>query len=277
MATSEFREYENGVADVLASIVGEAGTVQRNVRLPSRSRVRRRQIDVFATGTIFGLPDVRLVVDCKRWNRPIDVPHVEAFVGLVNDVRATMGLLVSATGVTRGAVTRAEDERGIWVKPLTVAELAAWRPAGTLFHVIEVPSADLERTTKSLREAGLRVRPKEASAEQVQVEAFRHYGTTSPSADLQRGQAKLADTTLTKLQIPHRMVSHGFTISGGTPRHRWIAVRLPGNLGVLNVSAASEAELEDHVARLARDLGVPRDILTVERPDGWPLAATFPI
>jgi hypothetical protein len=27
-SSSEFREYENGIADVLASVVGEAGTVQ---------------------------------------------------------------------------------------------------------------------------------------------------------------------------------------------------------------------------------------------------------
>ena len=181
--------------------------------------------------------------------------------------------LASPEARSRGQRTKA----AIWVKPLTVTQLAAWRPSGTLFHVIEIPPADLERTTKSLREAGLRVRPKVASAEQVQVEAFRHYGTTSPSADVQRGQAELADTTLTKLQIPHRMVSHGFTIGGGTPRHRWIAVQLPGSLGVLNVSAASEAELEDHMIRLARDLGMPRDMLTVEHPDGWPLVATFPI
>lgn len=40
VATSEFREYEKGVADVLASVVGESATVQRNVRLPSSSGVR---------------------------------------------------------------------------------------------------------------------------------------------------------------------------------------------------------------------------------------------
>ena len=64
---SEYRDYENGVADVLAYLAGESATVRRNVRLPSRSAGRPRQIDVLVTGRIFGMADATLVVDCKRW------------------------------------------------------------------------------------------------------------------------------------------------------------------------------------------------------------------
>jgi hypothetical protein len=66
VASSEFREYENGVADVQASVVGANGVVRRNVMLSSRADNRRRQIDVLVEGSIFGLTDARLVVDCKR-------------------------------------------------------------------------------------------------------------------------------------------------------------------------------------------------------------------
>lgn len=276
MATSEFREYENGVADVLASVVGESGTVQRNVRLPSHAGVRPRQIDVLVTGNIFRVTGTRLIVDCKRWNKRIDAPDVEAFAGLVVDVGADMGILVSAAGAYEGAVNRARTIRGIRIKPLSVAELTSWRPAGTVFQVIEIPGTDAERATRSLREAGLRVTVKEHEAQQVRIEVFRHYGTTNPSGDLQRAQHNLTDKTLAKLGIPHRSASNGITISGGTAGHRWLDIHLPGGANVLKVSAVTEAELENQVVILARELGIPPALLTVDRPDGWPLSAAFP-
>jgi Restriction endonuclease len=276
MASSEFREYENGVADVLASVVGTSGVVERNVRLPSHTGVRPRQIDVLVTGSILGLTDARLIVDCKRWNRPVDAPDVEAFAGLLADVGADMGILVSAAGASEGAVNRARAIRGLRIKPLSLAELASWRPAGTAVQKIEIPGVDAEHAAKSLREAGLRVLVKKGEAQQVCIEVFRHYGVTGPSGDLQRAQHDLADKILTKLGIPQRSVSSGITISGGTPNHRWLDVHLPGSAGVLKVSAATEAELESHLGRLVRDLGIPRARLTVDRPDGWPVTAAFP-
>ena len=109
-STGSFREYENGVADVLASVVGEVGTVQRNVKLPSRSGGRRRQIDVLVEGNIFGLTNASLIVDCKRWKQAIDIADVERFIGLVEDVGADMGMLVSAAGASDGAMNRAADD-----------------------------------------------------------------------------------------------------------------------------------------------------------------------
>jgi hypothetical protein len=68
----------------------------------------------------------------------------------------------------------------------------------------------------------------------------------------------------------------GITINGGTPGHRWLNVRLPGGTDVLMMSAVTEADLEIQVAILARDIGIPSALLTVDRPVGWPLAAAFP-
>lgn len=39
-----------------------------------------------------------MVVDCKHWGKKLAVPHVEAFAGLVDDVAADLGLLVTSTG-----------------------------------------------------------------------------------------------------------------------------------------------------------------------------------
>jgi hypothetical protein len=57
VATNEFPEHENGVAGILASIVGESASAQRNMRLPSRSGGKPRRIDVLVTRTVSGLRD----------------------------------------------------------------------------------------------------------------------------------------------------------------------------------------------------------------------------
>jgi|HubBroStandDraft_6_1064221.scaffolds.fasta_scaffold71499_5 hypothetical protein len=42
------------------------------------------------------------------------------------------------------------------------------------------------------------------------------------------------------------------------------------------MSAVTEADLEIQVAILARDIGIPPALLTVNRPADWPLTAAFP-
>src|SRR5262249_49971708 len=96
-------EYESGVADVLAYLAGDAATVERNVRMPGKMSGTRRQIDVRVTGALFGSGTAVMVVDCKRYSKPIDVNHVGTFVGLVEDVGADIGLLVSTVGISPAA------------------------------------------------------------------------------------------------------------------------------------------------------------------------------
>lgn len=275
MADSEFREYENGVADVLAAVVGEAGVVRRNVRLASGSGGRRRQIDVVVEGNIFGVTDGRLIADCKRWKKVIDKADVEAFIGLVEDVGADMGILVSAAGASDGAAGRARTARGVRIKPLSVAELNAWRSAGTVFKIVEINPADLERAAKALREAGLRVMVKESDSSLVRIEVFRHHGTANPSGEIQRAQHELTEATLAKHTIPYTSPGHGLIFSGGTPNHRWIDVRVAGN-PFLKVLAADEVELGVEMERLAVQFGVPKELLAAERPEGWPFDRAFP-
>jgi hypothetical protein len=276
VASSEFREYENGVADVLASVVGEGGTVRRNVMLPTRDGKRHRQIDVLVEGNIFGLTDARLIVDCKRWKTRVDAGDVDKFIGMVEDVGAVMGILVSAVGATSGAIERAKAARGVRIKPLSIAELNRWRPAGTVVRTIEIAPTDLETAAKHLREAGLRVAVKEVEADCIRIEAFRHYGMTNPSGEVHREQYDVADAALDKQGIVYKSLGQGFTIQGGTPNHRWIPVHLGEGGYVMRVLAASEADLDTEMERLASLLPFPRSLMVVKRPDGWPSVRGFP-
>jgi len=121
-------DYEDGVAALLTEKFAERGTVERNVRLPSRSGGRERQIDVLIRLPLADMGEELMVVDCKRYGSKVDVKDVEAFVGLVEDVGAAMGLLVTTEGYTRGALARAASVRGIRVEVIRVEDLPGWEP-----------------------------------------------------------------------------------------------------------------------------------------------------
>lgn len=122
-------EYEDYVAEAMREKFGEDANIQRNVRLPSRSGVRDRQIDVLVDASLRELGEVRIVVEAKRYGTPVDAKAVEAFIGLVVDVGAKIGLLVTNNGFTEGAKRRAQLERGIHLEVVPIEELDDWEPS----------------------------------------------------------------------------------------------------------------------------------------------------
>ena len=105
-------EYENGIADILGYLARDFAVVDRNVHLHGRKSHQQRQIDVKVTGKIFGLDNATMIVDCKRYKSRIDVNHVGAFVALVEDVGADIGLLVTTAGASEAARQLAKNTRG---------------------------------------------------------------------------------------------------------------------------------------------------------------------
>ena len=69
-----------------------------------------------------------MIVDCKRYGTRVDIKDVEALAGLVEDVGADMGLLVTTEGFTQGAKARAEAERGIRIEVVRIEDLPLWGP-----------------------------------------------------------------------------------------------------------------------------------------------------
>jgi Restriction endonuclease len=278
---SEYRDYENGVADVLAYLAGESATVRRNVQLRGRSGGRPRQIDVLVTGRIFGMANATLVVDCKRWGTPIDVNDVESFIGLVNDVGAEVGMMVTTRGSTEGARNRASTERGVRLEVMSLEELKAWSPRGTVTTSYRLPADRQADVEKVLRNAGFRVAPNTSlpGAEgEVLLDVIRHYGTTNPSGEVQeRHMAEIA-AGLRILGVEPVQAAHGIVIGGGTPAHRWLALAVNGVPIGLKVLAATKEEAEqqlDQLVGLGAIGGIPRQALSVITADGWPVALLF--
>ncbi len=278
---SDFREYENGVADVLAFLAGDTAEVQRNVHLPGRRSSRARQIDVCVRGRIFGMTDATMIVDCKRRKVPVDVKALESFIGMMDDVGTEIGMLVTNSGISGTAKTRAEAERGVRLEILPLDELVRWSPPGTVATTYGVPANRSVEAESALRKAGLRVRPEgsfEVRDGERLITVFRHYGQASPSGEIQRQHMDTAEAAFGRLNLEARHVASGVTMSGGTPGHRWLEITAAGVPTGMKFLAATEAEAEYELDRIAHPVvqaGTPRDVLGYIKPGGWPVASMF--
>jgi Restriction endonuclease len=121
-------DYEDGVAELLAQKFDGRGQVERDVRLPSRSGGKDRQIDILIRVPLADMGEELMVVDCKRYGTKVDIKDVEAFIGMVEDVGAAIGLLVTTEGYTVGATGRAAAARGIRIEVVRVEDLPVWEP-----------------------------------------------------------------------------------------------------------------------------------------------------
>lgn len=101
-----WREYERAMFNDLYYVyrppVWEVTPNLRAVRgLISRGK---REIDVSVRRS--SEPRPTLVVECKRYNRPLNVKHIETFLGMLQDIGAPEGVLVSPQGWSRTAERR---------------------------------------------------------------------------------------------------------------------------------------------------------------------------
>jgi hypothetical protein len=276
---SEAREYESGVADVLSFLHGDKATVERDVHLPAVLSGGTRQIDVLVRGNVFGEPNMTMAVDCKRYKSRLDIGVVDAFLNLLSDVAADLGMLVTTCGASDKAIERLRVARGARVRVLSLDDLARWMPSGTVLATVRLAAANGPAATKALRKVGLRVRPDNGfqhGPHEVVLTAFAHWG--SGSADDQTRLLALAGDALVSRNIPFESVSHGVTIGGGTPAHRWLEViDRAGQPHGIKILASDEQDVDSELERIATMLGLCRDDLDVARPQGWPPVGLFGI
>ncbi len=90
----------------IQQVLAPHAEVTHDAKLIGRKSNRSRQIDVLVRDKI-GNYDIMIVIDCKDYNRPVDVKGVEEFWGLIDDVGAHKGALVCPKGFSRAAKERA--------------------------------------------------------------------------------------------------------------------------------------------------------------------------
>jgi hypothetical protein len=269
----DYREYENGVTDVLRFIAGSGVEVQRDVRVPGRRSGVERQVDVLVRGSMFGLSDATLAVDCKMWKKKLDATDVGAFLFYLDDVGADLGMLITTEGYTPAAKKLAQDARGVRAEVLTLRELEQWSPKGTVHVSYRIPADRAGDARTALVRAGLRVREDrsmEHRDDQIVLEAFRY-----PLGEGERTLHEVAEEALTAVGLPIDVAASGTAIGGGTPAHRWLEVTDSGHPTSLKILASTEAEVERELDRIADQCHVVRQTLDVIRPSDWPITGLF--
>jgi hypothetical protein len=127
-----WRQYEHEIFELLRSKAGAGARVTADQRLPGRFSGVARQIDIVVHGRFAELPfgvGQLMIVDCKHFSRNVDVKAVEAFSGMVDDVNAALGLLITNQGYSDAAKARAGGVRGLLVDVGEFGALDAWHPS----------------------------------------------------------------------------------------------------------------------------------------------------
>lgn len=84
----------------------------------------RREFDVLASGELGGMP-FRLAIECKDWASPVDAPVVEGFIAKCMGTNIPLRMVVSSSGFTRPALTKAAAN-GIQCRTVAEVERPDW-------------------------------------------------------------------------------------------------------------------------------------------------------
>lgn len=105
--TSDGKDLERLVYFIQKSIAPGA-TIKINDKILGKKSKSPRQIDVSVREKI-GHTDILIVLECKDHAVRIDVKELEAFLGVIKDVGAHKGIMVSRLGFTSGARNLASE------------------------------------------------------------------------------------------------------------------------------------------------------------------------
>ena len=111
---SHWAWYQARVAALFRLVPG--AVVNEDVHEVGQDSGERRQLDVLVTLTLgidlgkgFGIEvPIKIVVDAKAHDRALDIPAIDKVIGLRQDVRANLAIVVTPKGVSKGAMKRAK-------------------------------------------------------------------------------------------------------------------------------------------------------------------------
>ena len=113
----DWEVYERMIARLVADQSTTDLSVTPNARVTGQISGTSRQIDVLIDARHDTDNSRRVIVDAKLRKRKIDVTDVEAFQGLMADVKATHGYLVASSGYTETALRRAQMAVSLRIVP----------------------------------------------------------------------------------------------------------------------------------------------------------------
>ena len=100
-----WRDYEEEIFNIFRKEYPNADVILNTKKRGLYSKIDR-QIDILIEDYIAG-NRMTIIVDGKFFNKKIDVKNVESFIGMLEDVGAHKGLLISQKGFSKSAINRA--------------------------------------------------------------------------------------------------------------------------------------------------------------------------
>jgi hypothetical protein len=183
-----WRYYEDQILDRLQEKAGDEAVVEPDQHLPGRFSKVSRQIDILVRGSFAGLPEMLVVVDCKCWSRRVTVADVEQLIGMVEDVEASMGVLITNVGASK----------------------AAERRGGLSVQVEVVPFDELSEWTRRLPTVAYTVGTEWATLSYYEAGGFR----------TEQVPAEFAEAVLRRLELRARRLGRTRTRAEATPGQR---------------------------------------------------------
>jgi hypothetical protein len=101
------------VIEAVHSFLAPGAEIRRNQKLQGKSG-QERQLDVTISQHAGPIP-IFIVIECKRYRRPVGIEKVESFVTKLRDVNGSVGVMISSSGFTAGA-RAAADQHNIHLK-----------------------------------------------------------------------------------------------------------------------------------------------------------------
>lgn len=111
MNTTEikWKKFEDIVAKIQRDLAPDA-IVEQNKRLDGKNSECLREIDILIRKNI-GQYEILVAMECKDYNKPVNVTQIEAFTKKIQDVGAHQGVMVSAKGFTKAALNLGKKEK----------------------------------------------------------------------------------------------------------------------------------------------------------------------
>jgi len=140
----DWKKYEKEIFELLSDDFPEA-QIGHNVSIEGRYSKVDRQIDILIEDYVAG-NRLSIIIDPKFFSEKVDVKDVETFIGMVQDIGAHKGILITQKGYTQGAINRAYNDPGdIELDILNFEELKAFQAsvaipyAGNIGVVLPAP------------------------------------------------------------------------------------------------------------------------------------------
>ncbi len=121
-----WKEYEIYITRHFQRLFPET-SIQHNVKREGLLSKTKRQIDILIEGKVAGF-DLTIIVDCKYFNKKVDVKEVESFLSFLQDLKASKGILITNNGYTEAAYNRATyDTQDIELRIINFDDLEAFQ------------------------------------------------------------------------------------------------------------------------------------------------------